>query len=462
MRKYNSKFILPIILVLVTIGYALVSTQLKLNGSVGIHKKSWKIYWDDPVVTRGSVSSTLPDIVDDVGSKDKLIWEVEFDKPGEFYEFTVYAVNEGQIDAMIKSIDETVSDDLPSYFKYDVTYINGAKPAVGDVLAGGTDSSPNRLQYKVRIYYDDNAVTAEEINSITEHKTYTFSLTIVYDQADNTAYKGYAFGDEVKYNPVSNSVCTSGSNCYTWNVIDVYDSKLNDTITLQMDHNIAEGVDWVSKKDYGNNSAYGTYGRTDKGPITAMKRLETATSSWSNALKLNYTYDTTLATNNYGVMTCVDGVCTVKGNQITTNAKARMITGEEVAALTVAVGAEKNTVAYKWTLASSNETDWYFFSRKNYILGTTTLITDDQESTLQLKWLLSNTNANSYSGATGNTATGGYWTLSPVDGNITYAWSVGASQYEPYNGNIGAYYVYNLAGYGLRPVISVPKSVLNN
>ena len=86
-----------------------------------------------------------------------------------------------------------------------------------------------------------------------------------------------------------------------------------------------------------------------------------------------------------------------------------------------------------------------------------------QTSPTTLKWLLANTNANSYSGATGNNSScGGYWTLSPVSNDATHAWSVGASIYEPYNGNIGDYYVKNLAGYGLRPVITISKSVLES
>ena len=111
----------------------------------------------------------------------------------------------------------------------------------------------------------------------------------------------------------------------------------------------------------------------------------------------------------------------------------------------------------------SNETDWFFFSRDEYRLGTNELLPSGQTSPKTLKWLVVNTKANSHSGATGNDNDGGgYWTLSPVSGDVTHAWSIGASRYEPYNGNLGAYYVNNIASYRLRPVITVSKSVLNN
>lgn len=463
-KKKNKLLLLLVLLLGIGIGYAALTASLKINGTTNISGNSWDIYWDDPIVTDGSVTNTLPTITQDTDDplNTKLVWNIDLDLPGDFYEYTIYVVNNGTMDTMITNIENTANPTLPDYIKCEVTYVDGVEPSVGDKLSKKKDGIPTRVKYKVRVEFL-NTITLEQMNGMTDDTAYSFTLGVTYGQAKDNAYDGFTFGDEIKYDPVSNTKCTSGSTCYTWNVIDVYDSKNKNSITLQRNTSFSGVVDWISQADYNDDAAYGTYGRNDKGPITLLKSLETLTSSWSNDLKVNYTYDTREAVSNYGVLTCTNGVCDINGNQITSNLKARVITGEEIALLTVAAGAEKNTPAYNWSLVSSNETDWFFFSRDEYKLGTNELLPSGETSPKTLKWLVANTINNSHSGATGNDSDGGgYWTLSPVSGDFTHAWSVGASIYEPYNGNLGAYYVKNVASYRLRPVITIPKSVLEN
>lgn len=465
-KRTKKLFALSIVLLSITVGYAALSTTLKINGSAVFNKNTWNIYWDDPVVSKGSVSNVKPTITNDSTDQEntKLIWNVDLDI-GDFYEFTVYAVNNGSIDAMITDIESSTNEELPSYIKLDITYADGTAPAIGDILKKKNDVS-TRIKYKVRVYFDEEELTIDDLNKMSENPSYTFTVGITYSQADDNAYSGFSLGDEVKYDPVNNSVCTSGSTCYEWNILDVYDSKLKENITLQLDHNITPNcVIWVSKADYNNNDTYGRYGNTSKGPITTLKILESYTSGWNDALKLNYKYDTTLAVNNYGVLNCVNGVCKINDNLVTTNLKARIITGEEMASITVADGADKGTIAYNWTQASSNLDEWYFFSRNNKVIGTLDDMPSGKKSSTRLKWLVKNTTANSISGATSNawgSSNGGYWTLTPVSNDATQAWSIGGSSYEPYNGNMGAYYVGNPELYGLRPVITIPKSILTN
>ena len=252
-KRAKKLFALSIVLLSITVGYAALSTTLKINGSAVFNKNTWNIYWDDPVVSKGSVSNVKPTITNDSTDQEntKLIWNVDLDI-GDFYEFTVYAVNNGSIDAMITDIESSTNEELPSYIKLDIT---------------------------------------------------------------------------------------------------------------------------------------------------------------------------------------------------------------------VAGGADKGTIAYNWTQASSNLDEWYFFSRNNKVIGTLDDMPSGKKSSTRLKWLVKNTTANSISGATSNawgSSNGGYWTLTPVSNDATHAWSIGGSSYEPYNGNMGAYYVGNPEIYGLRPVITIPKSILTN
>ena len=464
-KHRNKIFSLLILLLGLGIGYAALSTTLKINGTTNISGNTWNIYWDEDsiVVNPESMGNTTPTVSNDVETTNtKLNWTTNLALPGDFYEFTIDAVNAGTMDAMITAINKNFPSDDYNYISCSVTYADGTEPVVKDMLRNGKNA-PTKIKYKIRVEFLDT-ITLEQLEAIPyEGLELEFSYGIVYGQADDTAYRGYYYGREVKYDPVSNSTCTSGETCYTWNVIDVDDFTLKEKITLQRNTSFSGIVNWISEADYNNSSAYGMYGRNDKGPVTALKKLETQTSSWNDALKVNYVYDTRTAVSNYGVLTCVNGVCDINGTQITSNLKARMITGEEIAALTVAAGAEENTPAYNWSLRSSNETDWFFFSRDEYKLGTNELLPSGQTSPKTLKWLVANTKSNSHSGATGSGNTSdGYWTLSPVSGDVTHAWSIGASNYEPYNGNLGAYYVNDYSSYSLRPVITVSKSVLNN
>ena len=266
-------------------------------------------------------------------------------------------------------------------------------------------------------------------------------------------YTAYTMGQLLQYDPVNNTSCTTGDTCYKWRVITVGDTTSNSTITLQMDHNLVNLSAWVTQTDYNDNVNW-SGNQNHKGPITALKALEIATSTWDNSLKLNYTYDTSLGgTNtghNYGTLSCANGACTVAGSQITSNLKARMITGEEISALTVAAGAASDTIAYNWNVANNN---LYYFSSTDYVIGTETYET----GSTALSWLIENTGADVSSGATANTygnTNYGYWTLSPNASISTSAW------YVTSDGRLSDSEDVDPDDYhGTRPVITLPKSI---
>ncbi len=284
------------------------------------------------------------------------------------------------------------------------------------------------------------------------------TITTTKGEPEPTTYTAYTMGQLLQYDPVSNTSCSTGDTCYKWRVITTNDTTSSNSITLQMDHNIASTV-WVSKADYNDDTNYGSNGNTNKGPITALKALETATASWDDSLKLNYSYNTSTATNNYAILSCTNGTCTFSGSQRTTNLKARIITGEEVRLITVAAGAEEGTNAYNWTLANG---EVYYFSSTDYVLGTNT----SGEGNNNLSWLVENTFAfpegANQSGATPDTYTNisykGYWTLSPYASNSSYAWHVSAGGSLSSNIKVKGGMDQRL---GVRPVITIPKSVLN-
>ncbi|MBQ9181102.1 MAG: type II secretion system protein [Bacilli bacterium] len=303
---------------------------------------------------------------------------------------------------------------------------------------------------------------------------------------------GYNVGDVVYFDPVSENTCTkdtfsksnviSGtSTCYRWRVI----KDNNSDITIQLDHNIGDGVYWISRADYNDDANFGHstttdvvtpngnctistglyYGNTDKGPITILKALANRTSSWTRVNLLNYEYNSA----TYGKLSCTNGVCsTIKDNNATviagstTPLRARFITGEEVAEVTNTV-AEEGAISKTW---SETPAQYCFACQRKRIGTNTTIAKGEPDAADTLAWLIENTDTfTNYSTANEyGDATPGYWTLSSRNyaykrsGNSsTYIWQV------RYNGQVVAQTSADhehclVPDVGVRPVITIEKS----
>ena len=188
-KRKNTIMVLLILVLGITIGFAALATTLKINGTANITKNTWNIYWDNPVVTTGSVTTTAPTLSAESGQTTNTIatWTTSLNLPGDFYEFTIDAVNAGTLDAMITDIENTVTPNLPSYIKYEVTYYDGETIAKKHLLSKKSGNTPTTEKYKVRVEFLDT-ITTEELNSIPEGGiSYTFKYQVTYSQADDTA-----------------------------------------------------------------------------------------------------------------------------------------------------------------------------------------------------------------------------------------------------------------------------------
>ncbi len=192
-KKKTKLIILLLLLLMLGIGFAALSTTLKINGSTTIKKNTWNVYWKNASVTPGSVSSDIPEITDDPDAEEGegvntiISWDTTLDVPGDYYEFTVDAVNDGSIDAMVTGIQSKVNGNdistLPDYIKYSVTHIDGNPIDVNHKLGAYLSET-----YKIRVYYDPQATTATTINSMTDDDEYEFTFEVTYGQATSAAY----------------------------------------------------------------------------------------------------------------------------------------------------------------------------------------------------------------------------------------------------------------------------------
>ncbi len=182
-NKYGKKRLLTwltfiLLLLGISIGYALISSNLNIGGTSSINNPTWDVHWENVQVTSGSVSANRPTID---SNRTTVSYSITLNTPGDYYEFTVDAVNAGTIDAMITSIDSkmngTTITNLPAYLEYSVTYSDGTDLQVNQELKHGTTE-----KYKVRVGYKKD-INPSDLPSTDQ--TLDFDFSIEYEQADD-------------------------------------------------------------------------------------------------------------------------------------------------------------------------------------------------------------------------------------------------------------------------------------
>ena len=180
-RKRKLNYLLVIVLLLfVSVGYAILSTNLNILGSSQISAPTWDIHWENVSVKTGSVSATIPTIDT---AKTTVNYSVTLSIPGDYYEFTVDAVNAGTIDGMISVISNKLNGTeittLPSYLEYKVTYEDGVDIAPNHLLVANSSE-----KYKVHVGYKKD-ISVSDIPATPQTLNLSFSVT--YVQSDNNA-----------------------------------------------------------------------------------------------------------------------------------------------------------------------------------------------------------------------------------------------------------------------------------
>jgi len=192
-NKKTRKYLWLIILLLaVSIGYAALATTLKINGTTKINKNLWSVYWDNIDNEDGVTPTSGPTIGNDTvnGTNTKVTYTVDLNTPGDYYEFTVDAVNAGTLDAMVTAKTTTVSGSgttLPPYIIHTVTYADGKEIENNHILKKKTNNTPTTEAYKVRVEFS-RSITQEQLDAIPQAGlSYTIEFAVTYSQADENA-----------------------------------------------------------------------------------------------------------------------------------------------------------------------------------------------------------------------------------------------------------------------------------
>lgn len=157
MRKQNKMMFLLLVLLGISVGYALISTTLKITGIAGLKGNTWDIHWENVKVTNGSAEATTPA---NITNSTTVEFNVTLNEPGEFYEFTVDAVNNGTVNGEISAVNFDVYDqtgttkldpeEIPSYISKTIK-LNGSDIQSPHILNAGRSE-----KYKIRVEYTED------------------------------------------------------------------------------------------------------------------------------------------------------------------------------------------------------------------------------------------------------------------------------------------------------------------
>lgn len=191
-KKQSIYALLAVLVLMISIGYAYLSTNLKINGTSKIHNATWDVHFENAEATANStVTPTTAPSAPAASKLQEISYDVTFDTPGDIYEFTVDVVNGGRIDAMIESFTSKIkvgdaaeqdvsASTLPSYLDYAVTYEDGTAIANNHLLAAGDTET---IKVTVTFKRDITNAQLEEAAG----KTITLNLGTNYVQADKNA-----------------------------------------------------------------------------------------------------------------------------------------------------------------------------------------------------------------------------------------------------------------------------------
>lgn len=189
--------LLIIVITCISIGYAAISSNMLINGTAIIQNKKWKIYFDNVNINEQSVSAKVEP--ETVGNNTISIgYEVDLAKPGDFHEFTVDIVNDGDLTAVLDEFSVTeLTDAQKKYLNYTVKYNDGNAIAKTDTVAA---HSSEKLLVKIEYLKD---VTSADLPTADEKISLNVEMTYVPESSNSQ--EGGNTGENPGENPSEDS-----------------------------------------------------------------------------------------------------------------------------------------------------------------------------------------------------------------------------------------------------------------
>ncbi len=248
-RRTNSIFILILLLFGMGIGYALLSSDLGINGVATIDHATWNIHFDTIEETEGSITPNTETVIN---TPTSLSFDITLEKPGDYYDFLVDVVNEGTIDAMIDGFTFILNNDVnyeaPSFLKWSLTYDDFAPIQEHQLLKAGTTEV-----YRVHVEYRTD-INPEDLPQ--NDGSISFQLDVVYVQAgeeanprdrmavigvtnenDTSAFRSSTYKANIKTITLENELNPPADAIESWDIGDIHNGDVMAYVTPNSEDN---------------------------------------------------------------------------------------------------------------------------------------------------------------------------------------------------------------------------------
>ena len=185
-RKKTIRLAVLVLILFLGIGYAALTANLKINGTVNVDKATWDVHFENVNITEGSVEANPAPTTNNIDTTE-MTYTINFTKPGDFFEFTTDMVNDGTIDAMVELVTNTTyasngttEIQLPGYLENKVTYEDGGIIKPNHLLAHETSE-----KIKVRVEFKKD-ISVSDLPSDGD-TTVVFKFSGNFKQADENA-----------------------------------------------------------------------------------------------------------------------------------------------------------------------------------------------------------------------------------------------------------------------------------
>lgn len=123
-NKKNTQLVvivaLSIAILFMSVGFATYASQLTINGTARVGSTKWSVHYVDTTYAEstGSQVATSKTI-----NETSVTYGVTLNAPGEFYEFSIDVINDGNFDAKLSAITmSTLTEAQAKYLTYTLTY----------------------------------------------------------------------------------------------------------------------------------------------------------------------------------------------------------------------------------------------------------------------------------------------------------------------------------------------------
>ena len=174
LRSKNKMILLVLLLIfIIGIGYATISSSLKIDSTAKVEANTWNIT-KEIIYKDGNVNNNQVTINDDT-----LTFSSTLHNEYDYYDFIIKVENKGTIDASLETLNlSSLTQEQQNLVKYQVTYTDGTKINIGDILPAGKTT-----KLLVRVEYKENITTYQTVN------LNNLTLTLKYKIADKSSTK---------------------------------------------------------------------------------------------------------------------------------------------------------------------------------------------------------------------------------------------------------------------------------